>query len=145
MRSTRLRSRWSREGARRCSDLVRISSQVRPRNSTSVRISSSLALAAAVRTVFRRGDLPRDADVIHGGHVHQEAPGQRYVAGDARAFFAEGFLGDLDDDLLARPEHFGDELRAARSGMAVAALAMRRAAPGGTPATAAHRPLESST
>src|SRR6266849_1909925 len=101
--------------------------------------------AAQALTVFRGGDLPRDADVIHGGHVHQEAPGQRDVAGDARAFFAEGFLGDLDDDLLARAEHFGDELRTARGGMAVAALAMRRAAPGGTPATAANRPLESST
>src|SRR2546422_7997285 len=101
--------------------------------------------AAQARTVFRRGDLPRDADVIHGGHVHQETPGQRNVAGDARAFLAEGFLGDLDDDLLARPEHFGNELRAARSRMAVAALAMRRAAPRGAPATAAHRPLESST
>src|SRR6267154_4195073 len=57
--------------------------------------------------------------MVDRGHVHQEAAGQRDVAGDARAFFAERLLGDLDDDVLAGLQHFGNELRTARrSGMA---------------------------
>jgi hypothetical protein len=35
------------------------------------------------------------------------------VAGDARALFAQRFLGDLHDDFLARLQHFGNQLRAA--------------------------------
>lgn len=36
------------------------------------------------------------------------------MAGDARALFAERFLGDLDDDILAGLQHFRNELRTAR-------------------------------
>ena len=69
--------------------------------------------------------------MVERGHVDQVAPGQRDVAGDARAFLAERLLGDLDDDFLALLEHVGDQLRAARlRAMAVTAVAavMRTAA-----------------
>ena len=107
-------------------------SQVRPRNSTSVRISSSLApdggraddeaagkrslgfghQAPQARAVFRRADAARDADVIDRGHVDEEAAGQRDVARDARAFFAKRFFCNLYNDFLAGLQHFGNELRA---------------------------------
>ena len=48
------------------------------------------------------------------GHIDQETARQSDVAGDARALFAERLLGDLDDDVLASLQHFGNELRAAR-------------------------------
>src|SRR5713226_6299499 len=51
---------------------------------------------------------------MHRGHVDQEAAWQGNVAGDAGTLFAEGFLGDLDDDILSSLQHFGNELRAAR-------------------------------
>src|SRR5216684_3639352 len=74
---------------------------------------------AEARAVFGGSDFARDADVIDRRHVHQEAAGQRDVAGDARAFLAERLLGDLDDDVLAGLQHLGNELRAARrSGVA---------------------------
>ena len=69
---------------------------------------------AQARAIFGGDDFARDADVIDGGHVDQEAAGQRDVAGDARALFAERLLGDLDDDFLTGLQHFGNELRAAR-------------------------------
>ncbi len=69
--------------------------------------------AAQARAVFRRADAARHADVIHRGHVDQEAARQRDVAGDARALLAQRLLGDLNDDFLARLQHFGNELRAA--------------------------------
>ena len=47
-------------------------------------------------------------------HVNKKTARQSNVAGDARAFFAEGFLSDLDDDVLASFQHFGDELGATR-------------------------------
>ena len=108
-------------------------SQVLPRNSTSVANfvvaglrgrgahdesagESSLGFGdhtPQARAVFRGADAARHADVIDRGHVNQKASGQRDVAGDARAFFAERFLGDLDDDFFARLQHFGNQLRAA--------------------------------
>ena len=66
--------------------------------------------AAQARAVFGGADAPRHADVIHRRHVDQIAAGQRDVAGDARAFFAQRFLGDLNDDFLARLQHFGNQL-----------------------------------
>ena len=48
--------------------------------------------------LFLGADLARDADVVHGRHVDQEAAGQRDMAGDARALLADGLLGDLDQD-----------------------------------------------
>ena len=81
--------------------------------------------------LFGGSDFARNAGVIERGHVHQEAAGQGDVAGDARAFLAERFLGDLDDDFLALLEHVRDELSAARRlrAMAVpAAVAVLRTA-----------------
>src|SRR5882724_7247976 len=60
---------------------------------------------------------------MNRGHIDQEAAGQRDMAGDARALFAEGFLGNLDDNLLASLEHFGDELRTARRARAATLVA----------------------
>src|SRR5229473_7125083 len=51
---------------------------------------------------------------MNRGHVNKETARQSDVAGDAGTLFAEGFLGDLDDDVLAGLQHFGDELRATR-------------------------------
>src|SRR5207253_9549741 len=45
-------------------------------------------------------DAARDADVIHRGHVDEEASGERDVAGDPRALAGDRVLRDLDDDLL---------------------------------------------
>src|SRR5581483_2223429 len=62
-------------------------------------------------------------------HIHQEAPGQGHVAGDARALFAERLLGDLHHDVLAGLEHLGNQLRApGRSGVTVIAAVMPRPA-----------------
>ena len=69
------------------------------------------------------------------GHVDQEAARQSDVAGDARALLAERFLGDLDDDVLAGLQHFGNELRAAR-GAGTASL-IATVMPGATWARAA--------
>src|SRR5882724_5115343 len=60
---------------------------------------------------------------MNRGHIDQEAAGQRDMAGDARALFAEGFLGNLDDNVLASLEHFGDELRTARRARAATLVA----------------------
>ena len=51
--------------------------------------------------------------MMNRGHVNEETAGQSDVTGDARAFLAKRFLGDLDDDILAGLQHFGNELRAA--------------------------------
>src|SRR5262249_20118798 len=59
-------------------------------------------------------DFARDAGVIESRHVYKVATGERDVAGDARAFLAQGLLGDLNDDFLALLEHVGDERHAAR-------------------------------
>src|SRR5260370_9883749 len=48
---------------------------------------------------------------MNRGHVNKETARQSDVAGDAGTLFAEGFLGDLDDDILSSLQHFGDELR----------------------------------
>ena len=58
--------------------------------------------------LFVGRDLAGDADVVDRRHVDDEAAGQRDVRSDARALLAEGFLGDLDDDLLAFFEKVGD-------------------------------------
>src|SRR6266404_2530675 len=60
---------------------------------------------------------------MNRGHIDQEAARQRDMAGDARALFAEGFLGNLDDNVLAGLEHFGDELRTARRARAATLVA----------------------
>src|SRR6266849_557194 len=70
---------------------------------------------------------------MNRGHVHQEAAWQRDVAGDARALLAERLLGDLDDHILAGPQHFGNELRTARrAGMASLITAVMPRATGPT-------------
>src|ERR1700686_4202350 len=90
--------------------------------------------ASQARAIIGAGDFARDADVIDGGHVHEEAARQSDVTGDARAFFAERLLGDLDDYILTSLEHFGNELRAARRAMMaslVPAIVTRAAWPAG--------------
>src|SRR5713226_4055021 len=61
--------------------------------------------APQARALLCGADLPRDADVVHGGHVHQVAAGQGHVAGDPRPLLAQRLLGDLHNDLLACPQH----------------------------------------
>src|SRR6266849_3615348 len=63
------------------------------------------------------------------------------MAGDSRPLLAQRLLGDLHDDLLACPQHLGDQLRPA--GRSLAILLAREAAATLTPA-AAHGPLEAS-
>jgi hypothetical protein len=46
-------------------------------------------------------DLPADTDARGVRHVDQETTGKRYLRRDARSLRADGFLGDLDDDVLA--------------------------------------------
>src|SRR5260370_17198039 len=93
-------------------------------------------------------NFARDAGVMNRRHVNEETTRQSDVAGDARALFAERLLGDLDDDVLASLQHFGNELRAARRagtaslitaalpGAAGAAFETRPAAAGASPPTA---------
>src|SRR5580704_2871961 len=126
IRSTRFRSRCSREGALRCSERALISAHVRIRNSTSARTSSGAALAAAgstfrvgyqvpqPRPLFRRSDFARYAGVIERRHINQKASGQCDVAGNPRALLAQRFFGDLYDNLLALFQHVRDQLCAAR-------------------------------
>ena len=109
--------------------------------------------AAKPRAVFGGDNFARYPGVMDRGHVDQEAARQSDVAGDPRTLFAQGLLGDLNDDVLAGLEHFGNELWAARRtgtaslittvlpGAAGAALETRSAAAGasaaiGTSATA---------
>src|SRR5215469_2895847 len=61
------------------------------------------------RTIFRAGNLPRNADVINRRHVHQEAPGQRHVARDSRTLLAQGFLRDLHHHVLPRLQHLRNQ------------------------------------
>src|SRR6266852_1600761 len=92
---------------------------------------------AEARAVFGGSDFARDTDVIDRRHVHQEAAGQRYVAGDARTFLAERLLGDLDDDVLAGLQHLGHELRAARRSGVATLMTVRTAGTAFEPRTAA--------
>src|SRR5208283_4406297 len=68
---------------------------------------------AKARAVVRALNLAGNADVVNRRHVHQKAPRQGHVAGDARALLAQRFLGNLHDHILPRPQHFGNELRTA--------------------------------
>ena len=64
--------------------------------------------ALQAQALFVAGDLARDAHVLHRRHVDHVAAGQGDVRRDARALLAERLLGDLDDDLLALFQQFGD-------------------------------------
>ena len=66
--------------------------------------------------------------MVDGRHVDQEAAWQSDVTGDARALLAERFLGDLDDYVLTRLEHFGNELRTAHRSVSTLMPAMRAVA-----------------
>ena len=57
-------------------------------------------LAAALLVV----DLARDADIVHVGHHHEQAAGDREVARDGGTLRAEALLEDLHRDLLAAAE-----------------------------------------
>ena len=58
---------------------------------------------------FFGSDLARHPGVIHRWHVNQETAGQRDVAGDAGALFADGLLGDLDQNFLTFFKQIGDQ------------------------------------
>jgi hypothetical protein len=60
------------------------------------------------RALFFALDPPRHADMIHRRHVDEEAPRQRDVAGDTRAFAGDGVLRHLHDDLLSFAQQVGD-------------------------------------
>ena len=67
--------------------------------------------------------------MIESRHVYEETPRQRDVAGDARSFFPERLLRDLDDDFLTLLEQFGDQRDTARlRPMASSAMSMLRTA-----------------
>ena len=83
--------------------------------------------AAQARALLAAVDLPRDADVIHGRHEHQEASRQRDMTRQARALGAERLLGDLDDDVLAFLEQLFD-LRLGSALLAFVAVAATAAA-----------------
>jgi hypothetical protein len=44
--------------------------------------------------------------VVNRRHIHEEAAWQSDMTGNARAFLAERFLGDLDHYILTGFEHF---------------------------------------
>ncbi len=73
------------------------------------------------------GDLARDAGVLERRHVDHVAARQRDVGSDARALGSERLLGDLDNDLLAFLQQFGDG-RQGRSFRAADRFAARVAA-----------------
>src|SRR5260370_1807459 len=60
------------------------------------------------RAVFGGDNFARYPGVMDRGHVDQEAARQSDVAGDARALLSERLLGDLDDDVPAGLQHFGN-------------------------------------
>src|SRR5665213_732189 len=68
----------------------------------------TLQNAFQAQAFFVAGDFAGDAHVLERRHVDHVAAGQRDVRGDARAFGAEGFFGDLDDDFLAFFQQIAD-------------------------------------
>jgi hypothetical protein len=59
--------------------------------------------------LFVSANFARDADVFDSRHVDNVAARQGDVRSDARAFLADGFFGDLNDDLLAFAQEVGDD------------------------------------
>ena len=102
--------------------------------------------------ILHRRDFPRHADVIDRRHINKKAAGQGHMARDARALFPQRLLGDLDDHVLTRLQHFGNEVRTPRRAMMAGVLppleALRRTAvaaavaPAPVPAAAGIWPLE---
>src|SRR5207248_2126705 len=60
------------------------------------------------RALFVRCNLARHTDMVHCRHIDQVTSGKGNVRGDARAFLAEGFFGNLNQDLLPFPEQLGN-------------------------------------
>src|SRR6202034_2486563 len=58
--------------------------------------------------LFVGGNLARNSGVVHRRHVNQEAPGQRDVASNARAFLGDGLLGDLHQNFLTFLQQIAD-------------------------------------
>src|SRR6185437_1824495 len=58
--------------------------------------------------LFFRSNFARHTSVVHGRHVNQKTSRQRDVAGDASAFFTDGFLGDLYKNFLAFLQKISD-------------------------------------
>ncbi len=69
-----------------------------------------------------RLNFSRHADVVHRGHVDEEAARQRDVRRDARALGAQRFLDDLDDHFLAFLQQVFDP-GCGRRALAIAAAA----------------------
>ena len=59
--------------------------------------------------LFVGRDLARDAGVVDGRHVDEEAARQCDVAGDASALFAYGFFRDLDENFLTFFQKIADQ------------------------------------
>src|ERR1019366_2460249 len=59
-------------------------------------------------SLFVARNLARNTDVVHRGHVHQEAARQRDVRSDARTLLPQRLLGDLHDDFLPFLEQIAD-------------------------------------
>ena len=60
-------------------------------------------------SLFLGRNLARHTGVIHRGHVDQEAPWQSDVAGYTRTLLADGFLRNLNQDLLPFLQQVTDE------------------------------------
>ena len=60
-------------------------------------------------TLFVRRDLAAHANMRDRGHEHEESPGQRDVAGDARALLRDRFLRDLNENFLAGLQQIADD------------------------------------
>src|ERR1019366_8567462 len=84
--------------------LTRGAHNVAAGNSGSVRLQNPFQ----AEPFFVARNLARDADVVHRGHVHQEAARQGDVRGDARALLPQRLLGDLHDDFLPFLEQIAD-------------------------------------
>ena len=93
-----------------CSQLlVRSARRGSPHNETTAAVFA-LALDDSLQPLafFFGCDLARHARVIHRRHKHQEASWQRNVTGDARAFFPDWLLRNLDQHFLPFLEQFAD-------------------------------------
>ena len=71
-------------------------------------LESELGDALQAEALLVAGDLTRDADVIDGRHVNQEAARQGDVRSDARAFFRDWLFGNLDQNFLAFLQQVAD-------------------------------------
>ncbi len=74
-------------------------------DSAGIRWEHRLHLLAQPLTLGALADFPAHAHARGEGHVHDEAPGERYLRRDAWTLRGDGLLGHLDDDVLAALQH----------------------------------------